>query len=516
MSWRPDLGWQARRLLSDKLEGEIMTRRLWVPLILVWLIAEPVCGAGPAPDEVLVANGPWGSRIRLELVDRLRGEFVDWFEPSPGPTAQEHRYNFLQNKFQLGVRISGDPYEAFFQFQDSTLANVPPNALGVGGAYRANTNRSLQNGAFLRQGWIRTARLFGVDGVFVKAGRQPFSDGMTVVATDPTLRWLQQWRISQRLIGPFDYTAVGRSFDGGQLGWDGQWLNVTGFGFKPTYGGFEVDANRELDVNVAGLAVTMKDRTESISWLFENTIATVFCYYYDDNRDVLYLDNRPLAARAATQGKSAKIYTLGIHAARAQPIGPGLLDVMAYGYAQGGDWQGQAQSAWAAGGEAGYRLADVWAKPWLRLGVNSASGDHDPTDDEHGTFFQMLPTAWLYAQFPFYNMMNNQDVFAQWILDPHPMVTLRTDVHWLRVNASEDFAYFGGGATKDDFFGYGGVPALGRKNLAYLVSFLLTVRPTSFLSVNALYGHAFGQGVIGANFAGTGGNYGYIETVFAF
>ena len=67
----------------------------------------------------------------------------------------------------------------------------------------------------------------------------------------------------------------------------------------------------------------------------------------------------------------------------------------------------------------------------------------------------MLPTAWLYAQFPFYSMMNNQDVFVQWIADPHPMFSLRLDLHWLRLNSSPDFAYFGGGATKNDFFGYG-------------------------------------------------------------
>ena len=98
---------------------------------------------------------------------------------------------------------------------------------------------------------------------------------------------------------------------------------------------------------------------------------------------------------------------------------------MAYGFGQFGDWQSQDQRAWAYGVELGYRLPDVWAKPWMRVGINSGSGDTNPDDDQHGTFFQMLPTAWLYAQFPFYNMMNNQDVFVQWIVDPHPMVTLR-------------------------------------------------------------------------------------------
>jgi hypothetical protein len=197
-------------------------------------------------------------------------------------------------------------------------------------------------------------------------------------------------------------------------------------------------------------------------------------------------------------------------------LGPGLGDGMAYGYGQLGDWQSQDHSAWAYGVELGYQLSSVWAKPWMRLGINSASGDPDPNDDLHQTFFQILPTAWLYAQFPFYNMMNNQDVFVQWIAEPHPMVSTRVDFHWLRVNSSADLAYFGGGATKNDFFGYGGVPAKGRHELAYLVHTMLTVKPTNFFTINAFYAHAFGQGVINANFTGRGANYGFLEGIISF
>src|SRR6185369_9148766 len=154
--------------------------------------------------------------------------------------------------------------------------------------------------------------------------------------------------------------------------------------------------------------------------------------------------------------------------------------------------------------------------PWMRGGINSASGDTNPNDGEHGTFFQMLPTAWLYANFPFYNMMNNQDVFLQWLLEPDPMVSARVDLHWLRLNSSHDFDYFGGGATSDTFFGYGGIDGKGASELAYIAQTLITVRPTAFLSINALYAHAFGQGVIDRAFVGDTGNYGYLEGVFAF
>jgi hypothetical protein len=181
--------------------------------------------------------------------------------------------------------------------------------------------------------------------------------------------------------------------------------------------------------------------------------------------------------RQAALGKHSEIHTIGANVVRLEPLGPGTADGMAYGFGQLGDYQELTQRAWAYGVELGYRLTDVWAKPWMRAGINSGSGDTDPNDGTHGTFFQLLPTAWLYAQFPFYNMMNNQDVFAQWIVDPHPMVSLRLDLHWLRLNSSQDLSYFGGGATKNDLFGYGAINGKGRNELAYLTHFMLTLRP---------------------------------------
>lgn len=478
-------------------------------------VASPAPAPTPPPLPLAIApltvKGPYDSTVRLELVNRLRGEFVDWFATNPAGPAPNYRYDFLGNKFQLGVRVTRDPFELFVQFQDSTLANIPDDGVGVGSIYYANTRRDLQNGAILRNAWFGAKQPFGLTGFSLKAGRMLYSDGIDAPATNPNLKWIQINRLSQRLIGPFDYTHVGRSFDGGQIAYDTSVLNVTGFGFVPTYGGFEVDANRELDITVAGGAINLKE-----SPLLGSTIGRFFWYYYEDDRDVVFLDNRPLPVREAERGQGADLHTVGAHVVRAQALGPGTADGMAYAFGQFGDWQSQTQRAWAYGAELGYRLQGVWSKPWLRTGINSASGDTNPNDNLHETFFQMLPTAWLYAQFPFYNMMNNQDVFVQCIVDPHPMVSLRLDGHWLRLNSSRDLAYFGGGATKNDFFGFGGVNGNGRNELAYLVHTMLTVRPTAFLTFNGLFAHAWGQGVINQAFVGRGGNYGFIEAVLAF
>ncbi|MGH7788235.1 MAG: alginate export family protein, partial [Candidatus Binatia bacterium] len=499
-------------------EGPAPSRAVlaWAFLMLLPALAgaQSYAPAAPAPLPLAVAplaiKGPYDSTIRLEVANRIRGEFVDWFATPQGGPTPNYRYNFLGNKFQLGVRVTKDPYELFVQFQDSTLANIPDNGIGIGSIYYANTARSLQNGTILRNAWIGTKRLFDQP-ISGRAGRLLYSDGLDAQATAPNLKWIQLNRLSQRLIGPFDYTHVGRSFDGGHVGYDTELFNFTGFGFVPTYGGFEVDANRQLDITLGGGAVNLKEST-----VLGPTIARLFWYYYGDHRDVLFLDNRPLEVRRAEIGEPAEISTVGAHIVRLEPLGPGIADAMAYGFGQFGEWQSLTQRAWAYGVELGYRLPDVWAKPWMRTGINSGSGDTNPDDNIHGTFFQMLPTAWLYAQFPFYNMMNNQDVFVQWIADPHPMLNLRLDLHWLRLNSSRDFSYFGGGATKNDFFGYGGVNGQGRSELAYLTHLMMSVRPTAFLTVNAFYAHAFGQGVINAAFEGRGGNYGFLEMLLAF
>jgi hypothetical protein len=58
-------------------------------------------------------------------------------------------------------------------------------------------------------------------------------------------------------------------------------------------------------------------------------------------------------------------------------------------------------------------------KPWLRGGYTLGSGDGNPNDCTHGTFFQILPTPRPFARFPFFNMENNRDIMGALILRPH-------------------------------------------------------------------------------------------------
>src|ERR1039458_151924 len=93
-------------------------------------------------------------------------------------------------------------------------------------------------------------------------------------------------------------------------------------------------------------------------------------------------------------------------------------------------WRGVFSGAGAV--EAGFQPAIAKAvRPWLRGGYFYSSGDNNPNDGTHGTFFAILPTPRVYARFPFFNEMNNRDLFGELMLRPTKALTLRSDVHGL-------------------------------------------------------------------------------------
>lgn len=75
------------------------------------------------------------------------------------------------------------------------------------------------------------------------------------------------------------------------------------------------------------------------------------------------------------------------------------------------------------------------------MGYGRGSGDDDPNDQDHDTFFQIVPTARLYALTTFYSLMNTEDAFVQLILRPTAGVVWRTDFHNLRLTETRDLWY---------------------------------------------------------------------------
>ncbi len=242
----------------------------------------------------------------------------------------------------------------------------------------------------------------------------------------------------------------------------------------------------------------------------------LFSLTYHDGRDgVVKTDNRPLAARQADR-EHVTVQTVGGHYIRAIASPRGPIDVLLWGAAQTGSWGELSHRAGSFAVEAGWQ-PQVALAPWIRGGFDYASGDGDPSDAVHGTFFQVLPTPRLYARFPFFNLMNSADAFGELMLRPSKRLTIRTDIHSLRVADGHDLWYQGGGAFQTATFGYVGQPVGGRHALATLYDASADIMLTPRMSVTGYYGFAAGGAAAAISYpTSTHARLGYAELLVRF
>ena len=174
----------------------------------------------------------------------------------------------------------------------------------------------------------------------------------------------------------------------------------------------------------------------------------------------------------------------------------GNFDLVLWGALQNGSWGSQSQHAGAFITEAGWQLPVRALQPWFSVGYSYGSGDGDPSNGRHSTFFQLLPTPRPYARFPFYNMMNNEDVYGTLNVRPASKLSLRTEAHALRLASASDLWYSGGGAFQPKTFGYTGRPSHGNRGLANVWDLSADYQITRSFSTTLYYGHAWGKGVV--------------------
>jgi hypothetical protein len=388
---------------------------------------------------------------------------------------------------------------------------APQGQLGLGGSYyAANQNQTNSTGGFLKQAFVDFKHLGPAN---VKLGRFEFFDGAEAKPTDPYLAMIVQNRVASRLISNFAFTAVQRSFDGGEFSWNSGSNNVTLFGARPTQGVFQVNGTDELDVEIY-----YGSFNHSFTTTHGAGALRVFALGYVDNRqNVLKTDDRPTAVRSADHGK-IELATYGanyVHVLKTQTAGK--FDFLAWGALQAGSWGALTQRAGAFVGEAGWQPEVKVLNPWISLGYSYGSGDGNPKDGTNGTFFQVLPTPRQYARFPFYNMMNNEDAYATLNVKPWSRLALRSEGHALRLASAADLWYSGGGAFQPSTFGYTGRPSGGHRSLANVWDLSADYQVTRHFSTTLYYGHAWGKSVIEHIYPGNpNGQLAFLETNFHF
>src|SRR5712691_5520676 len=397
-------------------------------LLLVGLSPRALAQAPPPGVPALTIGG-----VEVAGSVRTRVESWDWFGDAANGT-----YTYPASLVRVGLGRSQRKRDWQVEFSAPLLFGLPEQAVnagpaGLGANYFVANDRS-RNAAsvFVKQAFIRFKGLAGVTGQSLKVGRMEFLDGAEVSPKNETLAALKRDRVAARLLANFGFTHVQRSVDGVQYSFDRPTMNVTLLAARPTRGVFQVDGWGELNINVFYGAVTRQVGSEAHAGEWR-----LFGLAYHDGRDgVVKTDNRPLAARQADR-EHVTVQMLGGHyiLAIASPRGP--IDLLFWAAAQTGSWGELSHRAGSFAAEAGWQPA-VALTPWIRGGFNYASGDSDPGDSAHGTFFQVLPTPRLYARFPFFNLMNSADPFGEVMLRPSKRVSTRIDIHSLRVADGND------------------------------------------------------------------------------
>ena len=156
-------------------------------------------------------------------------------------------------------------------------------------------------------------------------------------------------------------------------------------------------------------------------------------------------------------------------------------------------------------------------KPWVRGAYTYGSGDGNPNDGTHDTFFQVLPTPRPFARFPFFDMENNRDIMGALILRPQKNVTTSSEFHSLALANGNDLWYLGGGLFQPWTFGYTGRAAGGAKSLANLYDTSIEWHINRSVTATGYYGYAQGLAAIAAIYPlGKHGSLGYLELGYKF
>ena len=443
------------------------------------------------------------------LRDWTRVEIWRFFQPNAG--GGDPDYTHIANRLQAGYERRARKYDVTGVVQYVQFGNLPTNAvgpgpLGSGALYYQQSGATNSNQVYLRYLNLRLKEF--LPGVTAQVGRFGYTSGAESPSGDAAIESVKRQRLDSRLLGEFEWALYQRGFDGGRLDVDRPVWHATAAVFKPTQGGFEESAGVEIQrITVYTGAVSVKPSSP-----VRRTDWQIFANRYDDTRDV---QARPDNTSRTASAVDVHINTFGASVAGVYPIGPGRMDVVGWFAAQTGDWYGQSHRAVGAAAEAGYQWTNAPGRLWLRGGWFHGSGDANPTDDHHNTFFPVLPTIRKYSLSTVYSLMNLDDAFAQALAFPTAKLNLRIDLHHLTLAEGADRWYSGSGANAatGNSFGYAGRVSNGATSLGTMLEGSADRTITKQWSINAYAGVMHGGAVVRGLFAGDWLTFIYFENV---
>jgi hypothetical protein len=495
-------------------DGAADRRFVW-PLLRVILQAAALGAAIDAASAWAQTPAPATTQapartLRLNVANLTRLESWSFFDPPP--TGGDPDALFVGNRLRVSLTFGSSRVDVtgvvqYVQFGGLPTQAFGPGFLGTGGLYYFHAGETDSRGVYVP---AVNARLKLPRGVTIQGGRFGYTSGAEAPSGQPRIETIKRSRLDSRVVGDFEWSLYQRSFDGVRVDMDRPRWHASGAWLWTTQGGFEEDAGASLaDVTTGAFTVTLKP-----GLAVPATDVAAFVYSYADDRAVTARpDNTGLAATRA----DVAIATIGASAVGTRRTGQVDLDWMGWYAYQTGSWYEQDHSAWSLALETGVQWPSGW-QPWIRGGYLHASGDGDPGDERHDTFFPALPTVRRYSFTTVYAPMNLRDLFVELLVRPSSRVRGRVDARQLWLAEGADRWYAGSGATQKagTFFGYAGRASGGHEDFGTVVEGAVDVTLGRRWSVNGFAGFISGGRAVTHLFAGTQLWFGYLENVIQF
>jgi hypothetical protein len=437
-------------------------------LLLRSLSAFTLCVVASAG--VAFAQGADAVVVRPRLDNVTRVESWAFFEPPPA--GGDRDYTLLSNRAHLGVQVDASRVSFEGSFQYAQLLGLPSNAigpgpLGPGALYFVSATTPQAYQLYFKSMSLTVKDL--LPGLSLQGGRMRFESG-------------QDTPFAGRLIGGAEWTPFERSFDGVRADLDRpRWRAHASF-VMPTQGAFEESASPTMGkVQLANARVS-------------TSYGEVFAHNYRDTRAVR---SRPDNTGIPVDGADITVQTFGA----AWWAGP----VHAWGALQRGRWYGDEHRAFSVSADVGHTWRNHAWRPDVRAGVLYASGDDDPNDKRHRTFFPMVPTTRPDLLRGTFAQMNLRDVYGSASFEPRARLRVSADVHHLALAQRQDRWYSGTGATAfhGDYFGFSSRRSTLRTGLGTFGQVSATAAVRQHWHVSGAVGVVRGGDVVRRQFAGS-------------
>lgn len=407
--------------------------------------------------------------VRAEVDNVTRVESWSFFQPVRADADAD--YTLVSNRARLSVAVEARRIAFEGSFQYAQLFGLPrdafgPGPFGPGASYFAASRTPEAFQLYFKSMSVTFKEI--APRLSLRVGRMPYSSDEETVHAG-------------RLIGNAEWSVFERAFDGARADYRHDRWRWRGAFLMPTQGVFEESASP----TIGRLQIATTDLSSGPARLFVHN----------------YRDRRAVSARPDNTGIQVERADIHVQAIGASTT---IAGVQLWGAWQRGDWYGQPHRAFSISAEAGYTWSRESWRPRVSGGAVYASGDRDPNDGRHGTFFPMLATTRPPMLRGTFAQMNLRDIYAAAVLRPHSRLRLDSVLHVLTLANRQDRWYSGTGATAfaGDYFGFSSRASTLRTDLGTVLelSAAADLRPHWTLTASSAYMR--GGDVVRRQFAG--------------